>query len=240
MNEEDILRGVASRARQDDDDSQLAVLERLARGERVEPSELAGIDEDTIALFRPIDAGAERRIADAILKPRLAEVRPLRPAWVRWSPLVAAAAAAAVFFVWPRGRDALPLYTFEISGNVAQLRADGPQVVEARAKLHKEATLEIVLRPETKAAGPIAVRAALVRDGKASPWSPPVDVSEDGAVRIVGPVKALFPDLDRPWEIVIAIGPEGELPRDAAALLAASREGSDRFRVVRGYVELVP
>jgi len=242
MNDEEILRGVAGRAREQEQDAELAVLERLARGEPVAESELAGIDPETVAMFRPLPPAAEQRIADRIVASKpLAEVRPLRPGWVKWTPALAAAAALILFFAWPRRPDeSLPVYAFELSGNVAELRADGPQVAYAKAKLHKEATLEIVLRPADKVAEKLAVRAALVRGGKALPWSPPITVSDAGAVRIVGPVKSVFPDLDAPWDIVIAIGPESALPSTAEALLAATTKGASGCRIVKGTVEFVP
>lgn len=241
MNDEDILRGVAARASEQEQDAELERLERLARGEPVAESELAGIDPDIVAMFRPIGPAAEQRIADRIVETRpLAEVRSLRPGWVKWTPVLAAAAALIAFFSWPRSHEALPVYAFELSGNVAELRADGPQVAYAKARLHKEATLEIVLRPADKVSEKLAVRAALVRGDKALPWSPPITISDEGAVRIVGPVKSLFPDLAAPWDIVVAIGPESALPSTAEALLAATTKGASGCRLVRGTVEFVP
>lgn len=240
MNDEEILRGLGARAREQDEDPQLRVLERLARGEPVEERELQGIDEDTIALFRPVSSAAEERIVNRIARPKLAEVRPIRP-WLRYAPLAAAAAAAAIFFAWPRGHETLPGYTFELSGNVAEMRADGPQVAIAHARLHKEATLEIVLRPADKVKPKVAVAAALVRAGKATAWTPPVTISDEGAARITGPVKSLFPDVDAPWEIVVAIGEPSVLPSTPEALLlAATTQGKPGCRVVRGTVEFVP
>lgn len=239
MNDEELLSAVGARAREAEDDPQTRVLERLARGEQVDERELAGIDEDTLALFRPVSAAAEERIVNKIAKPRLAEVRPIRP-WVRYAPLAAAAAAAALFFAWPRGHEALPAYTFELSGNVAQVRADGPKVAIAHAKLHKEATLEIVLRPADKVKEKVVVAAALVRSGKATAWTPTTAISDDGAVRIVGPVRTLFPDVDAPWEIVLAIGPAAALPTSPGALLSAASDGKPGIRIVRGTIEFVP
>jgi hypothetical protein len=227
MNDEELLRGVANRAKEQENDPNLAVLDRLARGEKVSDAELAGIDPDVVAMFRPVnDAKIASRIAPPANDVRRVDFR-------KWAPVLAAAAAITLFFLWPRHRDdALPDYTFEISGNVAEVRAGDPHVVEAHAKLHKEATLEIVLRPQEKVASKIAVRTALVRDGKAQPWSPPVQISPEGAVRISGPVKTLFPDLNAPWDVLVGIGSEDALPSDATKL-----EAGKGYRLVRGTIE---
>lgn len=232
MNDEELLRAVAAHARREEDDPKLAVLDRLARGEPVDERELAGIDHAVVAMFRPLDASAEQRIADRIAPPKLAAVRPLRV----WAPILAAAAAVLLFFVWPRrSPDALPAYALELSGNVSELRGD-PKVVEGSATLNRAANLQMVLRPERAVGKPIAVRAALVRAGVVRPWAPPIQIAEGGAVRIEGPVKSLFPDLDAPWEVVIAACATDALPDSDEALLRASRDGRAGCRVVRALI----
>lgn len=233
MNDEELLAGVAAKAREEEEDPKLAVLDRLARGEPVRDEELAGIDPQVVAMFRPLSNEAESRIADRIA-PKKSNVR--RVDFRKYVPLVAAAAAVLLFFVWPRHRDAqLPGYTFELSGNVAEVRAGDPQVVEARATVNKDGTLDIVLRPKEKVEGPIAVRCTLVRDGKPRAWTPPVQISKEGSVRISGAVKELFPDVTAPWDVLVAIGPESALPA-AGTLFSAGNE----YRVVRGHVEFAP
>lgn len=232
MNDEELLRAVGAHARREDDDPKLAALDRLARGEPVNERELAGIEPEVVAMFRPLDGSAEQRIADRIAPPKLATVRPLRI----WVPVLAAAAAVLLFFAWPRrSPDALPRYALELSGNVSELRGD-PKVVEGSATVHRGANLQLVLRPERAVERPIVVRAALVRAGVARPWTPPTQIAEGGAVRIEGPVKALFPDLDAPWEIVLAACTADALPDGDEALLRASREGRAGCRIVRAVV----
>jgi hypothetical protein len=232
VNDEELLAGVAAKARAEQDDPKLAILERLARGEKVREEELAGIDPDVIAMFRPLSNEAESRIAERIA-PKKTNVR--RVDFRKYVPLLAAAAAVLLFFVWPRHRDGeLPGYTFELSGNVAEVRSGDPTVVEARAKVHENATLEIVLRPKEKVTGPIAVHCTLVRDGKPRAWTPPMQISSEGSVRISGPVKELFPDVAAPWEILVAIGPESALP--PAGTLFTTGSG---YRLMRGRVEFV-
>jgi hypothetical protein len=233
VNDEELLQGVAAKARAEEDDPKLAILDRLARGENVREEELAGIDPDVIAMFRPLSNEAESRIAERIA-PRKSNVRKVD--FRKWVPVLAAAAAVLLFFVWPRHRDGeLPGYTFELSGNVAEVRAGDPTVVEAHAKVHENATLEMVLRPKEKVNGPIAVHCTLVRDGKPRAWTPKVQISNEGSVRITGPVKELFPDVQSPWEILVAIGPESALP--PAGTLFTPGAG---YRVVRGVVEFTP
>ena len=74
-----------------------------------------------------------------------------------------------------------------------------------------------------------------MRDGKPQAWTPPVQISNEGAVRITGPVKQLFPDVRSPWEILVAIGPESALP--PAGTLFSTGSG---YRLVRGVVEFTP
>jgi len=207
------------------DDKLLAALARRAREQREEK-----IDAE------PLDAAADERIAKAIVgKPQLRAIEGGQPKNVIVPFAFAAAAAIALFFLWPRERSELPLYAFELSGNVAEVRADGPKVVEQRATLHRDATLQIVLRPASPVAAKINAAAVLVRDGRAQPWSPPIEISSDGAVRIVGPVRTLLPDTNAPWEIIVAIGPT--VPTDVAAAAANPPAG---VRIVRARIDFAP
>lgn len=241
MSDDPLLSALARQARAErDEDGRRADLERLARGEVAE-ADVDASDEER-ALFRPLDAAAERRIADAILAsgPRLRVVKGEARPRSRATPIVlafAAAAAIALFLLVPSRRDELPVYAFELSGNVAEVRGDEPKVVEGRATLHRDATLEMVLRPQVPVKTTIETSAALVRDGVARPWSPPIAISPDGAVRIVGPVATLFPDTERRWEVVVAIGAHGVVPRDPSALLAATKAPPPGVRVVRAVVD---
>jgi len=212
-----------------DDDKLLSALARRAREQRE-----AKIEHE------PLDAAADERIAAAILErePRAqargnAQVIPIRRTRIVAGLAFAAAAAIALFFLWPRDRGSeLPLYAFELSGNVAAVRADGPKVVEQKATLHRDATLQIVLRPASPVKEPVKAAAVLVREGKAWAWSPPLQISAEGAVRIVGPVKTLLPDTDAPWEILVAIGPT--VPTD---VLAAAANPPAGVRIVRARIE---
>lgn len=206
------------------DDKLLAALGKRAREQREEK-----ID------YEPLDAKADARIAGAILgKPKLKAIEGGKK---KSSPVIpfafAAAAAIALFFLWPRDRD-LPKYAFELSGNVAEVRSDGPKIVEQHATLNREASLQIVLRPESPVAN-IKAAAALVRDGKARAWTPPMEISPDGAVRIVGPARTLLPDVDAPWEILVAIG--ANVPSDPEALLKLASEPRAGVRVVRAKID---
>jgi hypothetical protein len=169
------------------DEQLLKALGRRAREQREEKVELTPVDD--------------RKIASAILKPVAAPVRERSSRLLVFA--FAAAAAIALFFLIPKKHD-LPRYAFELSGNVAEVRADGPKVVEQHATLHRDATLNIVLRPDTAVAN-VKATAVLKRNGQPQAWSPPMEISNDGAVRIVGPVKTVFPDTNGPWEIEITI-----------------------------------
>jgi hypothetical protein len=174
------------------DEQLLKALGRRAREQREEKVDLTPIDD--------------RKIASAILKPATAPAvaAPVRERSGRLLVFAfAAAAAIALFFLIPKKHD-LPRYAFELSGNVAEVRAEGPKVVEQHATLHRDATLNIVLRPDTAVAN-VKATAVLKRNGQPQAWSPPMEISNDGAVRIVGPVKTVFPDTNGPWEIEITL-----------------------------------
>lgn len=258
-NDDELLRGLRARANEQREDADLdpdvlRELERpldeaaddriaeaiLARDGRA--SEPARPEDEGERVGRPrlrvIRGGASH--ASTIEPPRATKVEPRRSLLLRAAPLLVAAAALVLFFVWPRGTvPGLPRYAFELAGNVAETRADGPKVVEARAKVHVNANLEIVLRPDSPVAVPVKAKAILVRDGKAQAWTPPMQVSGEGAVRIAGPVKMLFPDVARPWEILVAVGPQAQLPADPDAMLAAASAGREGIRIARGVVEFV-
>jgi hypothetical protein len=208
------------------DDKLLSALGRRAREQREEKIE-----------HEPLDAAAEERITRAILATgrdgrAVRPVTPLRQRNIVIPFALAAAAAIALFFLFRRDDPEMPLYAFELSGNVADVRSDGPRVVEQHATLNRNATLQIVLRPASPVRTPIEARAVLVRDGKPRPWNPPLEISSEGAVRIVGPVATLLPDTDAPWEILVAIGPK--VPADIMAAAAAPPPG---VRIVRARVD---
>jgi hypothetical protein len=258
MTDDELLVALGRRAREENEDPEIAALERLARGE-VDASDLPGIDDDARDLFRPLDAAAEERIASAILSagaarngPALRVVRggedPSGPpgsatsenrtpklTLVRLAPVILAAAAVFLFLVIPRGTE-LPNYVVEISGDVASVRSDGPKVVETRATLHREAQLQIVLRPGEPTEDPVVATAALVQDGRATPLAAKIEVSADGAVRVSGPVSAVFPGPGA-FDVVVAIAPEGKLPTDLAK---AASEPPRGVRVLRATISVQP
>lgn len=247
--------------RQRDEDGRRAALEQFSAGEIDEAearARLAG-DEEALAsleLFRPIGVDAEARIGDAILAtrpplrvieggaPERADARREEPSTGRrTSPwvfvLVAAAAAVVVWFATTRDRAGLPDYRAEVSGNVVDVRAAGPEVASAEVTLQRVAAFDLTLRPDRATQLALEVRAVLVRDGVARPFSPAVEISAQGAVHVGGPVAAVFPDTSAPWEVIVLVGPTGSLPADPTSILARASDPRGA-RVLRVRVRFSP
>jgi hypothetical protein len=85
--------------------------------------------------------------------------------------------------------------------------------------------LDLVLRPELAVKEPVEVRAFLLRQGEARAWTPPMERSDDGAVRIRGPVEALLSVPPGEWTLAIAVGRPGTLPVDPGELRSWVEEG---------------
>lgn len=247
--------------RQRDEDARRVALELFAAGEIDEAearARLAG-DEEALAsleLFRPLAPDAEARIADAVLAARpplrvidggasAREATPGAPAAPegRAAPwlfvLVAAAAAVVVWFSTTRDRGGLPDYRAELSGNVVDVRADGPKVASTEVTLQRAAAFELTLRPERATQLALEVRAVLVRDGAPRAFSPAVEISAQGAVHLGGPVVTVFPDTTAPWEVVVLVGPTGSLPAEPPAILARAADPRGA-RVLRVRVRFLP
>lgn len=247
--------------RQREEDARRVALEQFAAGEIDEAearARLAG-DEEALAaleLFRPIGAEAEARIADAVLsaRPALRVIDGGAPPRVAPAPrtdeptgrsapwlwmLVAAAAAVVVWFATTRDRGGLPDYRAELSGNVVDVRANGPAVTSSEVTLQRAAAFELTLRPERATQIALEVRLVLVRDGVPRAFSPAVDVSAQGAIHVGGPVATVFPDTSAPWEVVVLVGPAGSLPADPPSILARAADPRGA-RVLRVRVAFTP
>lgn len=183
--------------------------------------------------YRPLDAAARERIAarleqqlaaePAPEKPPAAVLVPRRP-WRRLVPALAAlaAAAAVLLLVLPRQAPPLPGYALSLSSEQA-VRAGTPEPEVPR--LGPGSQLDVLLRPETAVEGPVDVRAFLIRRGEARSWTPPLERSPEGAVRIRGPVEALLPVPPGEWTLAIAVGRPGTLPESPDEVRARVEEG---------------
>jgi hypothetical protein len=233
MSDDELLKELARVAREQKQDGKLD--ERwdglsagtLSDEERAELERLAAQSpegKEAHEAFRPLDAAARERIS-ARLEQELAPARPQAPAerreakvlpfrrrgWqVASGAAVAAAAAVAAFVLLPAQKGPpLPGYSLSLAG-IQELRSDGAEAEVAR--LEPGSQLVLVLRPEQAVGGRVEVRAFLFRDGEGRAWTPPMEVSEDGAVRIRGRVEELLPLSPGEWTLAVAVGRPGEVP----------------------------
>ncbi len=104
------------------------------------------------------------------------------------------------------------------------------------------------IRPGATLEGAIAARGFLLRGEEARAWDAPFTVGTDGAVRVEGPVDALFAGVPGgAWEVAILVGRPETLPtapkdvlraRDAAE--AKSPASTASWRLVRERIFLRP
>lgn len=203
-------------------------LERLAREEPAA--------REAYEAFKPLDAAARERIVSRLERElaaeparqappaaRLLPFAPRRRLWGSAAALAAMAAAAAILLVLsPRGGPPLPGYGLSFSSEQA-VRADASEREVPR--LGPGSQLELLLRPEQAVAEPVEVRAFLLRPGEARAWTPPMERSAEGAVRIRGPVEALLSIPPGEWTLALAVGRPGTLPEAPREVLVLWEEG---------------
>lgn len=204
-------------------DELLDELGRLARAQEAQAS-AGAVDADE--LLRPFDAAIHDRIAARVLPlvqpelmteasrraPSSSQRAAHRPRSRRWMLAIvpALAAAALLWWQWPRTDAPLPVYALELHGGTSAERG-APATAPLRVGPGDRVTA--VLRPATTVSGPVAARVFV--DGRAVPDAPArvVEQSASGALRIsgLGPVLAeLTPG--RHW-LQVALGRPGSLPK---------------------------
>lgn len=211
----------------------------LSEADRKELERLAQEDSaagEAYEAFRPLDAAArermtarlEQELAAAPVKEdsppaRVLPLAPRRRLRTVVPTLAAMAAAAAVLLmVSTRKGPPLPGYTLSFSSEQA-VRGGAPE--QEVPRLGPGSLLELLLRPEQAVKEPVEVRAFLLRQGEARAWTPPMERSADGAVRIRGPVEALLSVPPGEWTLVITVGRPGTLPEDPGELRPWVEEG---------------
>jgi len=231
-------------AADNDDFTLLKQLGARAREQRAEPAEA----------IPALDAAAEERIAGRLLervrdslaheraehKPARVVVHPRR--WmIAAAPL--AAAAALVLFVATRGSSIAPPPAYEMSlVSVTGTREPSSARVDATDFLLDPAgELELVARPVAPVKNAHA-RAFLERSGDVKPWLVPLQMSDEGAVRITGMTRLLFPTTNEPYDVVLFVAAADVLPSDDEArriALGAEPAKDAKYGVVRGHVRFV-
>lgn len=232
----------------------------LARGELAEDeiAQLTALAREEPALegapemFAPLGAEVEARFLLAIQhelsrEPAEAEAkasnvvslearRRTRRAWMAGSAALALAAGAALWVATrpDRGGARLPEYTLLVTGGERDVRADEPQAVT----LAPGARVTMTLRPAEPEGGPLEARAFLAQGAAEIALEASVEVSPEGAVRMVGRAPSGASLAAGEAEIVVAIGRAGALEKGPATIAGLSGRGA--VRVVRQRVTWRP
>ncbi|HSP78024.1 MAG TPA: hypothetical protein VLQ93_05820, partial [Myxococcaceae bacterium] len=201
-------------------DAEREELERLAREEPAAAEAYEAFRPLEAEIRERIVARVEQELASATAGSPSAQVVPLvRPRRTRvLLPMLSALAAAVALFVVASPGDVppVPAYALSLSGEqTVRSEVPGPEV----ARLGPGSRLELILRPEREVEGAVEVRAFLLRPGEARRWTPPMEHSPEGAVRIHGPVEELLPIPPGEWTLALAVGRPGTLPEEPEAIV---------------------
>jgi tetratricopeptide (TPR) repeat protein len=152
---------------------------------------------------------------------RLHSRRRMRLALAVAAPLLAAA-AGLLLALRPPAFAPLPDYQVdqvEALGGAAERRS-GAEASDEPIHLAPGTSLHLRLLPFTEAKGPLAVRAALVRDGRAEAWRAPATFEPNGIVEVVAPRDTAFAGVaGGAWELVVAVGRPDALPSTPEGLV---------------------
>lgn len=254
MTDDEILAAAAGAAREDDvlaDPRWPSFAEgSLGEEDRADLVELAQRTEDgrrALDVYRPITAAEQASFVDQILAPAPARAQSIRPRKVRARiavafSVVALAAATTLLLVVPgRGLSPVPDYSIALVGEQTQR---GPAVAAPVPFFGPGAEVELIARPATRTTGAVAARGFITREGRVEAWSPPIEVSPEGSVRIAGSFEEVFRGVP-PGEVdlVLAVGRSGSIPGDPSvlypALLGESTPREASWRVVRIRVRIL-
>lgn len=254
--DDELLRKLGARVREERDEGELppgvapfddAFADRLA-SRLLAPAESKKDDKAanaTDAKVIPIASAKAKATSDA------SEGTSKKPSPFRWgAAIVPLAAAAAIGAVWIGGGfgggagGAMPGYDVAITGSKS-MRADPsakPTNPDAPIAVDPKGDFELVARPAVPTSG-VAARALLVCGGAPpAPWAAPIDISSEGAVRIQGTTRALFPNPRGECDIVLLVAKSAAtLPSDEdATRIATSPSGSSaNVRSVRARVRFL-
>lgn len=163
------------------------------------------------------------------------------------SPLVAAFAAAAALWLFvinpPAGPDLAPLPSYELEARGGVKTTRGPdEPATATLRLAPGSEVDLVLRPTTRAEGPLGARAFGVQGATVRPWSVPLEVAPTGAMRLRGPTDSLVAGFTGEFELRVLVGRTEAFGSDVDVReKVLGREGAGRgWQVLRVPVELVP
>ncbi len=148
---------------------------------------------------------------------------------LRWlsicAPLVAAAAAVAILWSPSARLPPLPSYALQLSAGAQDLR--GAAAPERISVFYPDTTFELIARPEAPATGPVAAAGVLVGNGVRVRWTPTLDRSDEGVLRVRGPAREVLPVGPGEWTVMLAVGRAEEVERLARALELSDAVGTD-------------
>jgi hypothetical protein len=251
VKDDEALAALAAAARSDPDARRPSRWERLAAGEASD-DERASLERvaqswdepDAVAVLSPDRAFAER-VASRVAAQRAASAAPATVVPLRRARVVVVAAAvvaavamaASVALIAGRSRTAdLPTYAMVTEGGQRDIRS-GSGASDAVVRLGPDSNLDLAMRPQKSVVGAVEVRAAIVMDGRARPWTPSFEIASSGAVSLHGAATALVDGSNGVRDLVIAVGRPGEVPLDPEAI--AHAESDAHLRVMRARVEIV-
>lgn len=184
----------------------------------------------TYAAFTPLGADFRSRMAEAVRQrvaspsPRVAPAAaaPLRRrrGWRAGSAAAAALAASILLLVVQPWQEPLPPYVALLAGGTEDLRAGEAPASGGTPVFAPGNSFELILTPERETAEDLAVETFVVRREEVAPWAAPVEVSEQGAIRVAGVIGEEVQLPEGESTLLVVFGRRGSLP--------AAKELSDR------------
>jgi hypothetical protein len=207
--DEERVRLLESRAAQD---PELAI--RLAAYRPLDDDRRAGIAEAIARATAPAAQRAERAGLPALGKPRVpgARKRALRAWFTGWAAVGEIALVAAAALLWLHFRPAtnasasLPTYGVDVIGGERELRdVSAPALEGAVVRLRPDSRVDLILRPATATAEPIAVEASLAQGGVVEPLPLRFEIAAGGAARASGTAAELFGARRGRWQLRLVV-----------------------------------
>lgn len=197
-------------------DDLLEALGRVAREERAEANR-------EVDRAPPLPEGLrERMVSGALTEIGVSSAPSSRRA--RRAILASGLALAAAIALWAGARhETLPGYTLSVRGGTTEWRTTTEDASADRVEVRADGSVEILVRPEAPPSRSVQARAFAVRDD-ATTRDLPVEVSTQGVARVAGRVDALLGTTTSrsEWQVVVVIGPAGEVPATVGEARARS------------------
>lgn len=177
---------------------------------------LGGDFQDAVVEALQTQPGGGAAVPSEAAPPQSARVLPFqnRRRWIGGLASAAAALAALLVLVLgrPDGLPPLPEYQLELLGGTQEMRSgEGPEGSVAK-KYVEGNRFELLLRPQAKVEGEVAVRSFLARGEDLRPFEVPAEISDQGAVRLQGEIGRDVQIEAGAWTLWLTVGRPGTLP----------------------------